>query len=122
MLCFAVAVAVNAVLVHQVGFSGDEAYYARIAEHPAGPHNFPYAFRIGIPYLVHVLPFSHAFSWELLALLAASVAAAALYALLRQADVGPQLAVGLRSGSWFRHHYWSCSCATASTSTPAPSW
>ncbi len=98
MLCFAVAVAVNAVLVHQVGFSGDEAYYARIAEHPAGPHNFPYAFRIGIPYLVHVLPFSHAFSWELLALLAASVAAAALYALLREADVGPQLAVGLALG------------------------
>ncbi len=97
-MCFAVAVAVNAVLLHQVGFSGDEAYYARIAEHPAGPHNFPYAFRIGVPYLVHGLPFSRAFSWELLALLAASAAAGALFALLRECEVGLNLAVWLAIG------------------------
>lgn len=94
-LCLAVAAALNAVLLHQVGFSGDEPYYARIANHPAGPHNFPYAFRIGLPYLVHVLPFSAAFSWELLALLAAGVAAGALFALLGEFGIGGGLAVWL---------------------------
>src|SRR5438105_6324158 len=83
-LCAAIAGAVNALLIHQVGFAGDEPYYVRIANHPAGPHNFPYAFRVGLPYLVHVLPFSHAFSWKLVALLAAGIAAGALFALLRE--------------------------------------
>lgn len=91
----AVAAALNAVLIHQVGFSGDEAYYARIASHPAGPHNFPYAFRIGLPYLVHVLPFSHSFSWELLALLAAGISGGALVALMQEFEVGLGLALGL---------------------------
>jgi hypothetical protein len=94
-LCLAVAVALNAVLTHQVGLSGDEPYYSRIAQHPAGPHNFPYAFRIGVPYLVYVLPFAHAFSWELLALLAAGAAGGALFALLREFEIGRRLALGL---------------------------
>lgn len=98
LLCLAVAVAVNAVLLHQVGFSGDDPYYARIASHPGGPHNFPYAFRIGLPYLVWALPFSHAFSWELLALGAASIAAGALFALLREFQIGRALAVWLAVG------------------------
>jgi hypothetical protein len=97
-LCTAIAVSVNAVLVHQVGFSGDEPYYARIARHPAGPHNFPYAFRIGLPYLVHVLPFSQSFSWALMALLAAGVAAGGLFALMREFGVGQRLASGLAVG------------------------
>jgi hypothetical protein len=94
-VCLAVAVALNAVLTHQVGLSGDEPYYSRIAAHPGGPHNFPYAFRIGVPYLVHLLPFSQAFSWELLALLAAGAAGGALFALLREFEIGPELALGL---------------------------
>jgi hypothetical protein len=98
VLCTAVAAALNAVLVHQVGFSGDEQYYARIASHPAGPHNFPYAFRIGLPYLVHVLPFSHAFSGELLALVAAGVAGGALFALIREFEIDQRLAIWLAIG------------------------
>jgi hypothetical protein len=95
-LCLVVAAALNAVLLHESGrLSGDSPYYERIATHPAGPHNFPYAFRIGVPYLVHVLPFSHAFSWQLLALLADGVAAGALFALLSDFDVGGRLAVWL---------------------------
>lgn len=97
-LCLAVAAAVNGVLLHQVGFSGDEAYYARIAAHPAGPHNFPYAFRVGVPYLVHILPFSHRVSWELLALLAAGIAGGALFALLGEFGVTRCLGVGLAIG------------------------
>jgi hypothetical protein len=94
-LCLAVAIVFNALLAHQVGFSGDEPYYARIARHPAGPHNFPYAFRVGLPYLVHVLPFSHAFSWEALALTAAAVAGGALYALMREFAIDRLLAASL---------------------------
>jgi len=94
-LCLAVAAAVNAVVLHQTGLSGDEPYYTAIAGHPAGPHNFPYAFRIGVPYLVHVLPFGQAFSWELLALLATGGAGGAMYALLREFEIDDRLAVGL---------------------------
>jgi hypothetical protein len=93
--CFIVAGAVNLILLHQVGLSGDEPYYARIANHPAGPHNFPYAFRIGVPYLVHVLPFAHSFSWRFLALLFAAIAAGGMYALLREFDIGENLSLWL---------------------------
>ncbi|HEX3688788.1 MAG TPA: hypothetical protein VHV28_03800 [Solirubrobacteraceae bacterium] len=92
------AVVLNAVLRHQVGLSGDEPYYSRIAAHPSGPHNFPYAFRVGLPYLVHILPFAQSFSWEALALLCAGAAGGALFALLREFDVGDQLALGLVVG------------------------
>jgi hypothetical protein len=98
LLCLAVAVVVNAVMTHQVGLSGDEPYYSRIAAHPGGPHNFPYAFRIGVPYLVHVLPFSYSFSWELLALLCAGAAGGALFALMREFEVGRGLAAWLAVG------------------------
>lgn len=94
-LCLLVALSVNAVLVHEAGRSGDEPYYARIAAHPGGPHNFPYAFRIGVPYLVHALPFSPDFSWMLVALVAAGVAAGALFALLSDFGVGPRLGTAL---------------------------
>lgn len=98
VVCLAVAVAFNALLVHQVGFSGDEPYYSRIAAHPSGPHNFPYAFRVGLPYLVHLLPFAQSFSWEALALVCAGAAGGVLFALLREFDIGDQLAVGLAIG------------------------
>ena len=94
-LCFLVALAFDALLMHQRGLSGDEPYYERMATHPSGPHNFPYAFRVGVPYLVHVLPFSHPFSWGLLALLAIGAASGALFALLGEFDVDPRLAVWL---------------------------
>lgn len=98
-LCFAVAALANAVLLHESGrLSGDSPYYERIASHPAGPHNFPYAFRIGLPYVVHVLPFSHTFSWELLALLAAGGAGGVLYALLREFEIDRSLAGWLAVG------------------------
>jgi hypothetical protein len=97
-LCLAVAAALNAVLLHQVGLSGDEPYYSRIAAHPAGPHNFPYAFRIGLPYLVHALPFSQSFSWKFLAVLGAGVAGGALFALLSEFGIDRRLATGLAVG------------------------
>jgi hypothetical protein len=102
-LCLAVAIVLNALLRHQVGFSGDEPYYSRIAAHPGGPHNFPYAFRVGLPYLVHILPFAQSFSWQALALVCAGAAGGALFALLRAFDVGDHLALGLAVGMTVSH-------------------
>lgn len=97
-LCLAVEAFLNAILLHGDRLTGDEPYYERIATHPAGPHTFPYAFRIGAAYLVHLLPFSHSVSWQLLALVAGAVAAGALFALLREFAVDPRLALALAVG------------------------
>ena len=43
---------------------------------------FPYAFRVAVPWLVYVLPFSHVVSFTLLAWLAIAASAAVLYELL----------------------------------------
>jgi len=98
LLCAAVAVAVNTIMLHQVGYSGDEPYYARMAAHPAGPHNFPYAFRVGVPGLVRLLPFDPSFAFIAIALTAAALAAAALFALLGEFGIAPGLAGGLAVG------------------------
>lgn len=65
---------------------GDDLIYERMAQHPFGTHTFPFAYRIGLPWLVHVLPFSHTTSFLLLAWLAAGCAAAFAYALMRALD------------------------------------
>jgi hypothetical protein len=62
---------------------GDDLIYERMASHPFATHTFPFAYRVGLPWLVHVLPFGHAFSFNLLAFLAAGGAAAVAYLLMR---------------------------------------
>jgi hypothetical protein len=89
---------VDAVIRHESRPTGDEPFYERMAMHPGGPHNFPYAYRVVVPWLVHVLPFSHVVSFTVLALLAIAAAAAALYALLEEFDVDPRLALALAIG------------------------
>jgi hypothetical protein len=97
VLCTAAAM-VSLLVRHQTGLSGDEPYYVRIANHPAGPHNFPYAFRIGVPYIVHILPLPHRVSWQLLALLAAGVSGGAMFALMREVGASTWLARWLALG------------------------
>lgn len=87
-LCLLAAGLASLLVRHQTGLSGDEPYYERMAVHPGGPHNFPYAFRVGLPLLVHLLPLPHRSGWELLALLAAGVAGGALFALVRRHGLG----------------------------------
>jgi hypothetical protein len=95
-ICLIVAVAANLLLLHETGFpSGDAPYYARMAAHPGGPHNFPYAFRVGVPYLVHLLPFSQGFSWQAIAVVCAAGAGGALFELLREFEVDECLAAAL---------------------------
>ncbi len=97
-LCLVLAGLADLVLRHEHGISGDERFYERMASHPSGPHNFPYAYRIGVPWLVHILPFSHATSFTLLALLAIAAGGGAMYALLHEFDISPALATGLAVG------------------------
>ncbi len=98
LLCLLLAGAADALLRHESGISGDERFYERMAAHPGGPHNFPYAFRVGVPWLVHVLPFSHVTSFTLITLLAVGASGGALYALLREFEVRSGLAMGLAIG------------------------
>jgi hypothetical protein len=98
VVCLAVAGIADAVLRHERGITGDEPFYMRMATHPAGPHSFPYADRVAVPWLVHVLPFSQIVSFQLLALLAIGVSGGALYALMRDFQVSARLAGALAVG------------------------
>jgi hypothetical protein len=98
LLCVAVAGAADAVMRHEAGATGDEPFYMRMAAHPGGPHSFPYAYRIAVPWLVHVLPFSQVVSFQVLALLAIGAGGAAMYVLLREFDIGRRLAIALAVG------------------------
>lgn len=98
---------------HESTPRGDEDIYERMATDPLGTHTFPFAYRIGIPWLVHALPFSHAFSFALLGWIAAGGAASFAYLLMRRLGAAqglagalalllavspPILVVGLRGG------------------------
>jgi hypothetical protein len=74
---------------------GDDEIYERMAQHPLGTHTFPFAYRIGLPWLVHVLPFGHSFSFQLLAWLAAGGAAGCAFLLMRHFETPVGLALGL---------------------------
>jgi hypothetical protein len=91
-------IAADAVLKHEHGISGDEPFYDRIAAHPGGAHSFPYAYRFAVPWLVHALPFSRTTSFTLLAWLAIAGSAAALYALMREFEIGERLATAFAIG------------------------
>ena len=98
LLCLAAVALVDAALRHESGLSGDEPFYTQMAAHPGGPHTFPYAYRIALPWLVHVLPFSHAVSFQVLAWLAIAASGGALYALLAEFEIDPRLAASLCLG------------------------
>lgn len=96
--CLVLAALANALLLHEQGANADERFYLQMAAHPGRAHAFPFAYRIAIPWLVHLLPFSHAASFELIALLAIAVAGGVLFVLLRDFGVSPPLASGLAVG------------------------
>ncbi len=82
--CLTLAGLADALLKHEHGLSGDEPFYVRMAAHPGAAHSFPYAYRIAVPWLVHVLPFSQVTSFQLLTLVCIGAAGAALCALMRE--------------------------------------
>jgi hypothetical protein len=77
---------------------GDDLVYERMAQHPGATHTFPFAYRVAVPWLVHVLPFGHTFSFNLLAWLSTGAAAGVLYLLLRRFPVDGRIAAALAVG------------------------
>jgi hypothetical protein len=77
---------------------GDDVVYERMADDPLGTHTFPFAYRIAVPWIVHVLPFSHTFSFNTLALLCAAASGGVAYALMRRFEAPAWLAAGLALG------------------------
>lgn len=88
----------DALIRHESHPTGDEPFYLRMAAHPDAPHAFPYAYRVAVPWLVHILPFSHVVSFTILAWLALGATGGALYVLLEEFDVPPLLALALVVG------------------------
>jgi len=98
LACLAAIVLASTLIVHEHGLHGDDVAYQLIAANPIAPHSFPYAFRIGVPWLahgVHALGLSYTASFGLLGYLATAASGGAMYALLREFDVDLRLAVAL---------------------------
>lgn len=74
---------------------GDDLIYELMARDPLDPHTFPFAYRIGVPYLVHVLPFSDTLSFSLIAWLCSGAAGGFMYVLLRRLAAPARLSAGL---------------------------
>ena len=98
LACLVVMVIADLVIKHETGIRGDDPYYERMATHPGGPHTFPYAYRVAVPWIVHVLPFTHATSFTLLALLALAATGGVLFTILRDFGVGSTLSTWLMIG------------------------
>lgn len=74
---------------------GDDLIYERMSQHPFATHTFPFAYRIGLPWLVHILPFHHNLSFQLLTLIGAGTSAGLLFLLLNRLNTPTGLAAGL---------------------------
>ena len=74
---------------------GDELIYELMARHPFAAHTFPFAYRIGPPTLVHLLPFGHDFSFSALAWICTGASAGVAYATLAVAALGRLIQFGL---------------------------
>lgn len=74
---------------------GDDLITERMADDPLGTHTFPFAYRIAVPWLVHVVPFDHTLSFSLLAWLFSAGAGAALFVLLERFGFSRRLSIPL---------------------------
>lgn len=74
---------------------GDDLIYERMARDPLAPHTFVFAYRIAVPWLVHVLPFEHTLSFSLIAWLCSGAAGAVLFLLLERLGVSRRVSIAL---------------------------
>lgn len=74
---------------------GDDLIYERMASDPLEPHTFVFAYRIAVPWLVHVLPFGHELSFSVIAWLCSGAAAAALVLLLERLGSSRRVCIAL---------------------------
>ena len=94
-LAVAAIVVLDALVRDEPTPRGDDLIYERMAQDPFATHTFPFAYRVLVPTIVHVLPFGHTFSFSLLAWLATGIAAGFLYVLVQRVGAPPALALGL---------------------------
>jgi hypothetical protein len=73
----------------------DDLIYERMAEDPSAPHTYVFAFRVAVPWLVHVLPFDHDVSFAVLAWLFSGAAGGVLFLLLDRLGIERRTAVPL---------------------------
>jgi hypothetical protein len=85
----------GALVRHEPVPRGDDEIYERMAIHPFAVHTFPFGYRIGLPWLVHVLPLGTTAGFRLLAWAAAGGAAAFAYLLMRELGGAPRVAAAL---------------------------
>lgn len=90
---FALLVGLDALVRDVATPIGDELIYERMAQDPLGVHTFPFGYRIGVPALVHVLPFSHEFSFSLLAWLFSAASGAMMFLLLERLGFDRRLSI-----------------------------
>ncbi len=73
----------------------DELIYEFMAQSPFDPHTFPFAYRVGVPTLVHIVPLGHTATFSALAWLSSGLCAAFGYLLLRRFSVDKWLSGAL---------------------------
>lgn len=95
VLCTLAIVVLDALVVDEARPRGDDRIYELMAQDPGATHTFPFAYRVLVPGLVHLLPFGHTLSFSLLAWLCTGAAGAVGYLLLRRFAVRDGLAAAL---------------------------
>ncbi|HEX7301144.1 MAG TPA: hypothetical protein VF257_19255 [Solirubrobacteraceae bacterium] len=88
-------VVLDALVMDEPTPRGDDLIYEKMAQDPFATHTFPFAYRVLVPTLVHVLPLGHTFSFSLLAWLATGIAAGFMCLLLQRVGAPAPLAIGL---------------------------
>ena len=73
----------------------DDLIYERMADDPFAPHTYVFAFRVAIPWLVHVLPFDHDLSFSVLAWAMSGAAGAVLFVLLERLGIPRSVSIPL---------------------------
>lgn len=80
---------------HEPTPQDDDLIYERMAQDPLAPHTYVFAFRVAVPWLVHVLPFSTDLSFTAVGWLMTAAAGAFVFLLLEELGTSRRLAIAL---------------------------
>lgn len=73
----------------------DDLIYELMAQDPFAPHTYVFAFRVAIPWLVHVLPFDHTTSFSVLAWAMSGACGGVLFLLLDRLGMARRVSIPL---------------------------
>lgn len=74
---------------------GDDLVYDRMAAHPLATHTFVFAYRIALPWLVHVLPFDRTLSFSLIAWVCSGASGGVLFVILERFEIERRISIPL---------------------------